>query len=101
MRQITRDAVQAFRNWEKFNRGNTAVIPGVNGAVMTLHGNPIAASQYGEIHVTSAGWETPTTKERLNGILSAIGCQGIYQKDFTWYWDDGTPFGDGWQVARE
>lgn len=103
MRKITRDAVNAFRNKEKFNRGNMSVIPGATlGAAMFLHGNCIAARQEdGTLYVTSAGWETVTTKERLNGLLHAVGCQGIYQRDFTWYWDDGTEFGSGWQVARE
>lgn len=101
MRKITRDAVNAFRNNEDFNRGNTQVMSGVNGAVMLLHGNAIAAWQDdGELYVSSAGWETVTTRDRLNGLLSSCGCQGIYQKDFAWYWEDGVEFGDGWQEAR-
>lgn len=100
MRQITRDAVRAFRNNERFSRGNTQVVPGSQGTSMYLHGHEIASSHAGEVAVNSCGYETVTTKERLNGLLSSIGCQGIYQKDFTWYWEDGTLFGDGWQEAR-
>jgi len=102
MKKITRDAVNAFRNNEDFSRGNMTVIPGANlGVAMFLHGNCIAVRQEdGTLYVTSAGWETVTTKERLNGLLHAEGYQGIYQKDFIWYWDDGTPFGAGWQPAR-
>jgi len=102
MKKITRDAVNAFRNNEDFKRGNMQVIAGVNGAVMLLHGNAIASRHDdGGLYVTASGWETVTTKERLNGLLQAEGCQGIYQKDYVWYWDDGTLFGAGWQPARQ
>ncbi len=101
MRKITRDAVNAFRNNEKFRRDNTEVRADDNGTVLFLHGHCIAMrDRTGILKVRDAGWQTPTTKERLNGLLSTMGCQGVYQKDFTWYWDDGTLFGAGWQEAR-
>jgi hypothetical protein len=101
MRAITRAAVRAFRNWEDFRLGNTVVRGGDTGAVLYLHGHPIAAVERGRVTVTHAGWDTPTTKDRLNGVLSAVGCQGIYQKAGQWYWTDGTEFIDGWQEARQ
>jgi hypothetical protein len=104
MRQITRDAVNAFRNREPFSRGNTTVEITYGGAAcLLLHGNMIAlrySDGKQELEVTHAGWATPTTKERLNGLLSAEGCQGIYQRAGQWYWTDGTEFIDGWQEAR-
>lgn len=101
MRQITLDAVNAFRNNEDFRRANTEVACSPYRTSMYLHGNLIACRTAEGLSVNHCGWTTPTTKERLNGLLSACGCQGIYQQDFTWYWDDGTEFSDGWQVARE
>lgn len=101
MRKITRDAVNAFRNNEDFRRGNTEVSCNIFRNALYLHGNLIAVLDSDGLRVSSAGWETVTTKERLNGLLQAEGFQGIYQKDFIWYWDDGTEFGSGWQVARE
>jgi hypothetical protein len=103
MRQITRSAVRAFRNNEKFKRDNTEVISGAsNTPCLFLHGHCIAARQEeGTLWVRHAGWDTPTTKDRLNGVLSAVGCQGIYQKAGQWYWADGNEFIDGWQEARE
>lgn len=101
MRKITRDAVNAFRNNEDFKRDNTEVRADGNGTVMFLHGNCIAMTlRAGNLRVRAAGWETVTTKERLNGLLLAVGCQGIHQKDYVWYWDDETEFSSGWQEAR-
>ena len=31
------------------------------------------------------GWETSTTKSRLNAILRAFGLTTIHQHKFTWY----------------
>lgn len=104
MRKITRDAVNAFCQGDTFSSGNTAVTVRYDddAVIMILHGNPIAIRYpNGQLFVQSAGWETPTTKERLNGLLDAVGCQGIYPRGRAWYWDDGTEFGDGWQVARK
>lgn len=38
--------------------------------VLYLHGNPIARRRLdlGTLEITTAGWNTTTTKERLNGI---------------------------------
>jgi len=50
------------------------------------------------IIVDTGGWQTPTTKDRLNNYLPA-GCR-LYQKDYIWFWDDGTPFTDGDVIKR-
>jgi hypothetical protein len=105
MRQITRDAVNAFRSRETFKRANTEVSINDDGTTcLLLHGKLIAllyAEGRQELEVSHAGWLTPTTKDRLNGLLSAVGCLGIYQKAGQWYWQDGTEFIDGWQEARQ
>lgn len=68
MRKITREAVWAFRNCEPRKLGNTWV--GYKGGLwsMVLHGNRIAWYESGERHITTAGWRTHTTCERLNGL---------------------------------
>ena len=38
-------------------------------------------TQHGELYITAAGWQTVTTKERLNGFPSV----NIVQKDFQWF----------------
>lgn len=100
MRQITQLAVNAFIAAKNFNQSNTRVKvarlvdrEGIEtGAVMTelyLHNNRIAyklRDRQGEetLHITSAGWETVTTKERLNGLGRHYGFS-IHQKAWEWY----------------
>jgi hypothetical protein len=82
MRKITEDAIRAFRNNRDFKRGNTWVQCVHGRRFLHLHGNVIAEmTQHGELYITSAGWQTVTTKERLNGFPSV----NIAQKDFEWF----------------
>ena len=82
MRKITEDAIRAFRNGTNFKRGNTQVetFP-MNARILKLHGNIIAQTVDGVLRITSAGWQTTTTKERLNGFPTV----NIVQKDFQWF----------------
>ena len=84
MRKITEQSVNAFMNAEKFKSGNTVVEILPNVTILKLHGNAIAY-RYNDpkrtLKITNCGWETPTTKERLNGIPSV----NIYQKKGIWY----------------
>ena len=69
MRKITKQAVVAFLNDIKFSLGNTTC----DGAGrMYLHGNLIAEKRRNTIRMTLAGWPTPTTRERLNGICVQV-----------------------------
>jgi len=77
MRKITKDAVEAFKNHEDFKRGNTEVkihrSPNTmiwsNFRVLLLHGNVIAKDETMQgFCITLAGWNTPMTRERLNGF---------------------------------
>ena len=82
MRKITEDAIRAFRNDQNFKRGNTEVRILDNSSQLLLHGNVIAEySADGALWISSAGWETTTTKERLNGLPNV----SIHQKDFQWF----------------
>lgn len=64
MRKITKEIVAAFMNHETRRIGNSST----NGTVLYLHGNEIAVHTKGGIEVTTARWNTQTTRERLNGI---------------------------------
>jgi hypothetical protein len=77
MRKVTRQAVQAFYNNVNFRSGNTTV---ENGKLY-LHGNLIAKKENGNVYISNAGWQSNTTKERLNG-LSGVH---ISQKNLVWY----------------
>lgn len=84
MRKTTKQAVAAFLNAEKFSMGNTTVEVLPNVTILRLHGNAIAY-RYNDpnrtLSITNAGWQSNTTKERLNGIPGV----NIYQKDYVWY----------------
>ena len=84
MRDITRDAIQAFRNSTRFKRRNTEIKVLRHVTIMLLHGNKIAY-KYNDpqntIEITNCGWESNTTKERLNAIQGV----SITQKNFVWY----------------
>ena len=71
MRKITRDAVDAFFGWKSFSRGNTTVTHFGNESELRLHGNMIAEKHHDKLMVSHCGWCTPTTRERLNGVVSS------------------------------
>lgn len=64
MRKITKEIVAAFMNHETKRIGNSRT----DGSSLYLHGNEIAVHVKGGIEITTAGWNTPTTRERLNGL---------------------------------
>lgn len=105
MSLIDRDAARAFMAGEEFKRSNTQVVVETrrfeDGSIdaqrieMLLHGNVIATRfvdpnlDRERLIVTSAGWETVTTKARLNELP---GVQ-VHQKKGVWYlngerWED-------------
>ena len=65
MRKITREIVSAFMRRETKTIGNSRT----DGTTLYLHGNAIAKHCLdGSMKITTAGWNTPTTRERLNGL---------------------------------
>ena len=92
MRLITKESVKAFLNGEKFNKSNMNVEVLPNVTILKYQGNAIAY-KYNDpkqtISITNCGWETNTTKERLNGVisLSGLNVNRIYQKNWQWYLD--------------
>jgi hypothetical protein len=92
MRQITEDAVRAFNNNQLFKRSNTEVRINEFGAIeLRLHGNTIAYNSEEGLFISDGGWQSMTTKERLNG-LSGVS---IYQKDWEWFLN-GEEWGGEW-----
>jgi hypothetical protein len=71
MRSITLDACRAFMAAQPFKRSNTEVVVLPNVTVLKLFGNEIAY-RYNDpektLSITNCGWDSNTTKERLNGI---------------------------------
>ena len=96
-------AIAGRRNWAK---DNTRVEVNKHGDTFVyLHGHNIATiANNGDMTLSSCGWETVTTKSRLNAILDCfVHNIGIYQKDWVWYItgrDFNEPFYDGYQILR-
>jgi hypothetical protein len=77
MRKITEQVVGAFENYNIKKVGNTET----DGTSLWLFGNKIAEHRADGIWITNAGWSSPTTKERLNGITGVH----ITQKKGEWF----------------
>ena len=96
MRKITSQSVNAFVNGYRFNQGNTTVsgcgATEIREWYLMLHNNLIAKKIVfvNELQITDAGWQTATTKERLNGVLDRLtfGWR-LFQKKGEWYLTNG------------
>jgi hypothetical protein len=81
-------AIQSNANWSS---GNTAVYfdetSGVS--VVRLHGNKIAEVSDDTMTIFDGGWQSTTTKSRLNALCEEFCIDGerVYQKNFQWYVD--------------
>jgi len=93
MRKIESLMIQAVRNGRDWKSGNTEVHNSDHGIIVRLHGNKIAQVDHeaGILWVTDAGWQTTTTKSRLNALLAGVtnGRGRIFQKDFIWRLERG------------
>lgn len=89
MRKIEREMNQAIAQGRDWSKANTSVHfnseEGV--AIVRLHGNKIAEIGEGFITLFDGGWQTTTTKSRLNAILDANGIPGerVFAKNFDWF----------------
>ena len=79
-------AVQKNIDWQS---GNTSVHfdPETGVSVVRLHGNKIAEVSDTDMTIFDGGWQTTTTKSRLNALCTefCIAGEGVFQKDFVWY----------------
>ena len=79
-------AVQGNRNWSS---ANTCVTfdPETGASKVFLHGNHIATVTEDTLELFDGGWQSVTTKSRLNALCDAfcIAGEGVFQSDWTWY----------------
>ena len=89
MRKIEQQMNEAMLNREDFKNDNTEVITISDCSFVYLHGNHIATVGK-TLDICDAGWQTVTTKSRLNALLNefAEGCY-LFQKNFDWFLGDG------------
>ena len=89
MRQIEAKMNQALRNFQNWSSGNTTVTSTREEMKVFLHGNHIATLNKASmtINLFDGGWQSNTTKSRLNAILNEFryGDCSVFQKNFTWF----------------
>ena len=73
MRVIEQKMIQAIKQGKPFSQSNTDVVVSESGtALVYLFKNLIAEIHGNKLNVTFAGWATPTTRSRLNAILTTF-----------------------------
>ena len=79
-------AVSNNKNWSNANTSVTYCPESAESKVY-LHGNHIATVGDSFLQVFDGGWQSTTTKSRLNALCSefCIAGEGVFQKDFAWY----------------
>ena len=80
------DAISNNKNWQS---GNTTVHfnEEENVSVVRLHGNKIAEVGDDHVEIFDGGYQSNTTKSRLNALCDQFCFSGekVFQKDFKWY----------------
>ena len=89
MRKIEKqmcDAVQSNKDWQS---ANTSVHfdPETGVSIVRLHGNKIAEVSDTDMTIFDGGWQSVTTKSRLNALCEyfCVDGENVFQKDFQWY----------------
>ena len=93
MRKIEHEMCSAVRNNKDMRKANTQVLYSTSRDVscVYLHGNLIAVVDKDTVQVYDGGWQSNTTKSRLNALINGLTdayTNGVYQQDFDWYVSD-------------
>ena len=104
MRKIELQMIAAIKDSKDLKVANTEVISCTNVSDVYLHGNLIARIGETWIELFDGGYQTKTTKSRLNAILFAFGMDGekVFAKNFQWfvnYNGSPIPFFSGMRLA--
>ena len=79
-------AIQSNKNW---NNANTEVTfdSETNTSSVYLHGNLIATVTDNDMTIYDGGYQSVTTKSRLNALCNAfcVAGEGVFQRNFEWY----------------
>ena len=96
-------AIAAGKDWKN---ANTEVINADGVSSVYLHGNLIAEITDDAMKIFDGGWQSNTTKSRLNAIINRF-CNGftdgVFQKDFQWFISDNKvihEFTNGYEFAE-
>ena len=87
MRKIESQMNAAISESKDWKNANTEVLNVDGISYVYLHGNLIAEVDNNGIKLFDGGWQSNTTKSRLNAILSEHGIagEGVFQKNFQWF----------------
>jgi hypothetical protein len=86
MRKLEVQMNNAILNSKDWKKDNTEVINIEGVSFVYLYSNLIAMVADTWLELFDAGYQTTTTKSRLNAILSAHGNgEYVYQKNFNWF----------------
>lgn len=96
MRKIETQMNNAISEGTDWKTANTRVETVEGVSFVYLHNNLIAEVDDDSMKLYDGGWQSVTTKSRLNAILSEHGVtgEGVFQKNFEWFirlWN-GTEF---------
>jgi len=106
MRKIEEQMNNAIANSKNWSSGNTQVTNENGLSYVYLHGNHIATLGDDFVKIFDGGWQSNTTKSRLNAIINRF-CNGftdgVFQKDFQWFIMDNKvihAFTNGYEFAE-
>ena len=89
MRKIETQMCQAIQSNIDWQNANTSVHfdPESGVSVVRLHGNKIAEIDDNSMTIFDGGYQSTTTKSRLNALCTEFCVDGecVYQKNFQWY----------------
>ena len=89
MRKIEQQMIAAVKNNINWSSANTTVHfnEETGESIVRLHGNKIAVVSDNDMTIFDGGYQSKTTKSRLNAILSEHGIAGecVFQKDYQWF----------------
>ena len=87
MRKIERLMNAAITHSVDWKCDNTEVVNIDGVSFVYLHGNKIAEVGDGFLRLYDGGFQSKTTKSRLNAILQEHGLPGecVFQKNWTWF----------------
>ncbi|AOO16632.1 hypothetical protein RW071112_075 [Cyanophage S-RIM12_RW_07_1112] len=77
-------AIQSNTNWSS---GNTQVVTNMGVSTVYLHGNKIAMVDEDSMTIYDGGWQSTTTKSRLNALCDyfCVAGEGVFQKNYKWF----------------
>lgn len=88
MRKIESNMNAAIKQGRNWTNANTSVMTEDGVSEVRLHGNKIAEVGSNFVTIFDGGWQSNTTKSRLNALINEF-CNGytdgVFQKNWEWF----------------